>query len=242
MLVIYHEYHLQDADVKLSKFLPCASWIESNIEVMSKTGALLAAAKDRKIAFHEERTARPQNNAPSSYSSLPGSDAVPAAAKERTTRPQNNSHHSSLPGTDAVPAAAKGKTALPPKFPLYSSLSGTSALPATAKGKTALPPKIPLYSSLPGTSALPATTKGKTALPPKIPPYSSLSGTSALPAAAKDQKIAKEKKKRRPQNNNSNYTRNPGYQTDGYGYIVSGVGDGYEWGMCDKDCGWCGRC
>ena len=105
MLVIYHEYQLQDTDVKVSRVLPRASWIEGNIEIMSKTDALLAAAKDRKIAFHEERTARPQNN--SHHSSLPGTDAVPAAAKERTAPPQNNSHHSSLPGTDALPAAAK---------------------------------------------------------------------------------------------------------------------------------------
>jgi hypothetical protein len=98
MLVIYHEYRHQDADVKVSRVLPRASWIESNNEVLSKMDALLAVAKDRKIAFHEERTAHPQNKSRNSSSRLPGTDALPAAAKdkkkashkERKGRPRNN--------------------------------------------------------------------------------------------------------------------------------------------------------
>ena len=62
MLVIYHEYQLHDADIKVSRVLPQASWIERQIKFMSKTDALITAARDPKIAFHEERTARPQNS------------------------------------------------------------------------------------------------------------------------------------------------------------------------------------
>ena len=161
MLVICYEYQSHDADVKVSRLLPQASWIESNVESKTRIAAILAAAKDRKIAFHEERTARPQNN-----SSLPGSDALPTAAEDQKIasdkkgkmRLKNNSQHSSLPGMDALPQAA----------------------------------------------------------------------------AAKDQKTASHKKKRQPRSNTSSYTE-PRY------YITTG-GDGYEWGMCDKDCGWCGRC
>ena len=86
MLVIYYEYQLQDANVKVSRVLPRPTWIESNIEIMSKMDTLLTAAKDRKIAFHEERTVRPQNS--SHHSSLPGMDALPAAAKDQ----KNPSH------------------------------------------------------------------------------------------------------------------------------------------------------
>ena len=147
MLVIYHEYQIywQDVDVKVSRVLPRASWIESNIEFMSKTDALLAAAKDRKIAFHEERT----------------------------TRPQNNSRR-------------------------HNSSSGT----ATATGTNA-----------------------------------------PFPAAAKkDQKTPSRKKKTpgRPRNNshhgNSEYTIIPGYLNS------DDMDMGWDWAVCDKDCGWCGRC
>ena len=95
MLVIYHEYQLQDADVKVSRMLPEASWIESNIEVMSKTDALLAAAKDRKIAFHEERTARPQNSSHpnSSNTRTDAKNQKTPSHKKKTGRPRNSSHH-----------------------------------------------------------------------------------------------------------------------------------------------------
>jgi len=119
MFVIYYEYQLPDADVKVSRVLPRASWIETSVEVMSKTEAFLAAAKDRKIAFLEERTPRPQSS--SHHNPLSGTDAPPAAAKDqktaspkkRTPRPQSSSHHNPLSGTDAPPATAK--TASPKK-------------------------------------------------------------------------------------------------------------------------------
>jgi hypothetical protein len=104
MFVICHEYQLQDADMKVSRVLPRPTWIESNIE-MSKMDALLAAAKDRKIAFHEERTARPQNN--SHHSSLPGMDVLPAAAKGFTIDEERTAR--SLPGMDVLPVAAKDR-------------------------------------------------------------------------------------------------------------------------------------
>ena len=249
MLVIYYEYQSHDADVKVSRVLPPASWIESNIEFMSKTDALLAAAKNRKIAFHEERTARLQIN--SHHGSLPGTDAISTAAKnkiannERTARPQNNSHHGSLPGTDAISTAAKKKkiannekTARPQNNSQHSSLPGTEAISAEAKKKkiafnnekTARPQNNSQHSSLPGTDALPAraSTDRKISFQKE--------GTSA-----KDQKTASSKKrKRQPRSNNSSYIV-PGYLNKADGYISTG-GDGYEWGMCDKDCGWCGRC
>ena len=67
MLVISRKHQLDDADVKVSRVLPRPEWIQSsrvlNMEVMpGRTVALLAAAKDRKIAFHEERTTRPRYN------------------------------------------------------------------------------------------------------------------------------------------------------------------------------------
>ena len=148
MLVIYHEYQLQNVDVKVSRVLPRASWIESNIEVMSKTDALLAAANDRKIAFHEERT---------------------------TKQPQNNSRR-------------------------QNSSSGTAT----------------------GTGTIPVR-----------------------PAAAnkKDQKTPSSKKKTpgRARNNNSHrgdseYTILPGYLNN------DDMDGGCDWAVCDKDCGWCGRC
>ncbi|KAF8958902.1 hypothetical protein BDZ97DRAFT_1840616 [Flammula alnicola] len=75
MLVIYHEYQLPDAFVRVSRILPRASWIQRNyvdvdgmlrMEVMGSTDALLTAAKDYTIAFHDERTARPRYNLPRS--------------------------------------------------------------------------------------------------------------------------------------------------------------------------------
>jgi len=135
MFVIHHEYQTQDADVKVSRVLPRPTWIEINIETKSKMdalAALLAAAKDRKIAFHEERTARPRN-------------------KSHLT----------------------------------------------------------------------------------------------LPVVAKKQKMKNAShKKKQPRNNNSTYTA---ASTSGLGYLNPrdddiSSGQGYEWGMCDKDCGWCGRC
>ena len=211
MLVIYIEYQLQDAsaDVKLSKVLPRASWIENNIETMSNTEALLAAANDRNIAFHEKRTARPQNNS----RSLPGTDAVPAAAKDRktapkkesTARPQNN--YSSLPGTDALPSPATAK-------------DSSSKIPSQKKGK-GRSQNNPPHNSLPGMDAVPAAAAAAAkASSSKIPP-------------------PKKKKKGRPQNNNS-------YNTPRYSYPkyddYSSINQPGEYGMCDKDCGWCGRC
>jgi hypothetical protein len=187
MLVIYYEYQLKNADVKVSRLLPEASWIQSNLTFMSKMDALIAAAEDRKIAFHEERTARPQNN--SHHNSLPGTDALPS---------------SSLPGADVLPS---------------SSLDGTDALPS---------------GSLPGTDAL--------------VPSSSLPGRKALPKMASNLKTVfvkegtlskdpqkKKKKKRQQQSNSYSYTPSGSLSPTGY----SG---GYEYGMCDKDCGWCGNC
>ena len=208
MLVIYHEYKLHDADIKVSKLLPQASWVEGNINFMSKTDALITAARDPKIAFHEEKTARPQNN--SHPSSLPGTDAVPS---------------SSLPGMDAVPS---------------SSSPGTDTLNST--------------SSLPGTNTLPKIAPDHKTVFVK-------EGTSTL---AKDQKAASKKKKKPRRGvrleilykfltfvinfsfqtnfaggNNSSYTV-PRYQKPEYYSTMNG--DGYDWGMCDKDCAWCGRC
>jgi len=111
MLVIYYEYQLHDADIKVSRLLPRTSWIKKHTKyMMGNTDALItAAARDRKIAFLEERTERPQDN--SHHSSLPGTDAVPS---------------SSLPGMDAVPSSSlPGMDALPST----SSLPGTNALP-----------------------------------------------------------------------------------------------------------------
>ena len=208
MLVIYHEYQLHDAYIKVSRVLPQASWVEGNINFMSKTDALITAARDPKIAFHEEKTARPQNN--SHPSSLPGTDAVPS---------------SSLPGMDAVPS---------------SSSPGTDALNNT--------------SSLPGTNTLPKIAPDHKTVFVK-------EGTSML---AKDQKAASKKKKKPRRGvrleilykfltfvinfsfqtnfaggNNSSYTV-PRYQKPEYYSTMNG--DGYDWGMCDKDCAWCGRC
>ena len=151
MLVIYCEYQLPDADVKVSRLLPAASWIESNIESMGEipVGALIAAAKDRKKAFHEERTARQQ-------------------------------HHV-----------------------IHISLSGAR--------KNALP-----------SSSLPRTT-------------------SALPTATtSNQKTASHKKKKQQQRSNGSNNTVPWYQKPDGDFTTGG--DGYEFGMCDKDCGWCGRC
>ena len=215
MLVIFYEYQLHDADIKVSKLLPQANWIEEHKNYMDNDALITvtAAARDRKIAFLEERTERPQNI--SHHSSLPGTDAVPS---------------SSLPGMDAVPS---------------SSSSGTNALPSS--------------SSLPGTDALPKTASNHKTV-------SVNEGTSA-----KDQqKPASQKKKKKPQStstmvrfeihekfptfvinfsflqtnfaggsNNSSYTA-PKYQKPEY-YITTD-GDGYEYGLCNKDCGWCGRC
>ena len=116
MLVIYYEYQLQDANVRVLRVLPRPTWIESNIEIMSKMDTLFTAAKDRKIASHEERTVRPQNS--SHHSSLPGMDALPAAVKNQKNpshrkkknlaQPQNSSYQSPLPGMDSpLPAAAE---------------------------------------------------------------------------------------------------------------------------------------
>lgn len=73
MFVIYHEYRLPGEIVKVSRMLPRLSWIQRNdvdrmlrMEVMGSTAALLTAAKDQTIAFHEERTARPHYNLPRS--------------------------------------------------------------------------------------------------------------------------------------------------------------------------------
>jgi len=188
MLVIYYEYQLRDADVKVSKLLPQAGWISVNIlEFMSKADGhgLLAAAEDQKIAFHEERTARPQNN--SHHSSLPGSDALPSC---------------SLPGTDALPS---------------SSLPGKNAPPSSS-------------STLPGTNAIPTIASGSNRKTVFVK-----EGTSA-----KDQKPASHKKKKKqPRSNISSYTNFSGYQKPDDYYTNGG---GYEYGMCDKDCGWCGHC
>jgi hypothetical protein len=204
MLVIHNEYQLKDADVKVSRILPRANWIKDNIEPMSKMKALLAAANDRKIAFHEERTARPQNL--SHRSSMPGTSAGPstvkkpknAPQKKKTTQPQNTStNYSSLPGTDAVPATTKDQKN------------------AAQKKKTAAQPQKDkshhISSSLPGTDAVPAA------------------------AAAKDQKLKPApQKKRKGRPRNSNYSITPGY--------LYSDSDPMDYGMCDKDCGWCGRC
>ena len=76
MLVIYYE----DAGWKVSRLLPEASWIESNLTSMSKMDALIAAAEDRNIAFKidEKRTAR-------HHSSLPRRNALPRIASNRKT-------------------------------------------------------------------------------------------------------------------------------------------------------------
>ena len=100
MLVIYCEYQLHDADIKVSRLLPQENWIEKRKKYMD-TNALItitAAARDRKIAFREERTERPQNN--SHHSSLPGTDAVPS---------------SSLPGMDPLPSSSSSWTNVLPK-------------------------------------------------------------------------------------------------------------------------------
>ena len=163
--------------MKLSRLLPEASWIESNVASMSKMSALIAAAKDRKIAFHEERTARPQNN--SHHNSLPGTDALPS---------------SSLPGADVLPS---------------SSLPGTDALSS---------------SSLPGKrKALPKTTSNLKTVFVK-------EGTSS-----KDPQ--KKKKKRQQQSNSYSYTP---YRSSAPS--PTDYSRGYDWGLCDKDCGWCGNC
>jgi len=230
MLVIYHEYRFKDTDVRVSMMLPQPSWIENNIEVMSKMDALLAAAKDRKIAFHEERTPRPQNN-----SSLPGTDALPEAAKDQkaasshkegTARPQNNSNFSSLPGTDALPAAANDQKAASHKGKgrpqNTSSLPGMNALPAAAKDQKA------------------ASHKGKG--PPQNDLYSTFvpaSGTDALPAAAKDQKKTSRKARKGQSRNDS--PKYPGYLSMSVDDPWS-AGDDMDYTACDKDCGWCGRC
>ena len=218
MLVIHYEYRSQNADVKASRLLPRASWIESNMKSI-----VLAAAKNRKIAFREERTSLSQNN-----SSLPGSDALPAAAQDGKGKSRaQNTYHSSLPGSDALPATAQDQKS--------SASHGKGKSPAL---------KIPLYSSLAGSNALPAAAKdqksashGKRKSPAlKIPLHSSLTGTNALFVAAKDQKTktaSNKNKKRQPRSNNN---------LGGSSYDITTGGSGYDWGMCDKDCGWCGRC
>jgi hypothetical protein len=57
MLIIHDEYQLHDADVKVSRMLSRESWIQRNYDMLGMD-ALLAAAKDQNIAFHEERTGR----------------------------------------------------------------------------------------------------------------------------------------------------------------------------------------
>jgi hypothetical protein len=240
MFVICHEYQVQDADIKLSRVLPRPTWIKSNIE-MSKMDALLAAAHDGKIAFHEERTARPQNN--SHHSSLPGMDVLPAAAKgltideERTAGPQDNSH-SSLPGMDVLPVAAKDReftideerAARPQNNSHYSSLPGMDVLPAAAKDRE--------FAFDEERTAGPQNNSHRPLPATKYP----IDEKKTLPVAAKNQKKknAPNKKKQQPRNNNSTYTTASGYLNPSDSYFSSG--QGYEWGMCDKDCGWCGRC
>jgi len=94
MLVIYHEYQLPDEIVKVSRMLPRVSWIKRNrllgMEVMGSTDALLTAAKDETIAFHEERTARPCSSLPRSSATTttpryhnPGIGYIESAAIEQ---------------------------------------------------------------------------------------------------------------------------------------------------------------
>ena len=244
MLVIYIEYldQLQDADMKVSKVLPRADWIESNIETMSRTDGLLAAARDRKIAFHEERTARRQNN--SHNSSLPRTDAVPAAAtksqkiaskKESTDRPQNN--HSSLPGTDALPATAKDSSSKTPSQKKGKGRSQNNSHHTSLPGTNAPPVAKPKDSS----SKIPSQKKEKGRSQNN---HGSLPGMGALPAAAPKDSSSKnpsqkKTKKGRPQNNNSYNIPRYHHSSDDYMGISESP---CEYGMCDKDCGWCGRC
>ncbi|KDR72143.1 hypothetical protein GALMADRAFT_229240 [Galerina marginata CBS 339.88] len=91
MLVINHEYQLSDVTVKVSKMLPRAHWIQKNFQTLNLTvtggmDALLTAAKDQKAAFHEEKTAREQNDLPRSS---------PAAAATRTTTTTTPRHRNS---------------------------------------------------------------------------------------------------------------------------------------------------
>ncbi|KDR72013.1 hypothetical protein GALMADRAFT_229214 [Galerina marginata CBS 339.88] len=91
MLVINHEYNLPDATVKVSRMLPRVNWIQKNFQTLNLTvtggmNALLTAAKDQKVAHHEEKTAREQND-------LPRSSA--AAATPRTTTTTTPKHRNS---------------------------------------------------------------------------------------------------------------------------------------------------
>jgi hypothetical protein len=218
MLVITYEYRFHDEDVKVSRSLPRASWIESNVEFMSKTDALqvLAAARDRRVAFHEERTVIPKQSN-SYHSSLPGTDALPAASDKK--RSQYNPPHSSLPGTDALPAVSDKKERSQNNSH-HTSLPGTDALPAATKDQK-----------------MGSDEKGK-GRPQNNSHPSSLLGTVFVPAGAKDQKTAshKKKKKSQPRSNSSSYI------SQGYRGGNSYDGNDFEYGMCDKDCGWCGQC
>jgi len=111
MLVISDQYQTHNADVKVSRMLPRANWIQRNgrmlNEVMGNMDAL-TAAKDQSIAFHCEMTTRSHSN-PSSQNT----DALFAAAvggkepsasekrraheerSQRTKRPRYSSHRDS---------------------------------------------------------------------------------------------------------------------------------------------------
>ena len=121
MLVINYEYQLHDADIKVSRLLPKEKWIEEHKKYMD-TDALItvkAAARDRKIAFREERTERQQNN--SHHSSLPGMDPPPSSSSSGTNAlPKTASNHKTIfvkEGTSAKdqqkPASQKKKKKKP---------------------------------------------------------------------------------------------------------------------------------
>ncbi|KAK0663230.1 hypothetical protein DIS24_g1369 [Lasiodiplodia hormozganensis] len=82
------------------------------------------------------------------------------------------------------------------------------------------------------TSALPSSSSAKKAKPPK-PKYRSQrdrpgrsgGGGGGGPGGS----------------SSSGYGYTSGNFGYGYGYGY-GFGDGYDWGLCDKDCGWCGHC
>ncbi|OJJ42084.1 hypothetical protein ASPZODRAFT_137503 [Penicilliopsis zonata CBS 506.65] len=68
------------------------------------------------------------------------------------------------------------------------------------------------------------------------------SGTDTKPAPTAEKQIAKKEKQKKKQKG-SGYQGHSSYrQSVPYTSWTMDMGQGNSWGLCDKDCGWCGHC
>jgi len=90
MLVIFDQYQTHNANVKVSRMLPRANWIQRNdsvlSEVMGNTPDALTAAKDQNIAFHCVMMTQPRSN-----TSSQNTDALFVAAKGHSSSEKGHS-------------------------------------------------------------------------------------------------------------------------------------------------------